>query len=322
MSSLIEILIVACVLQLAHACSSVHVPSPIGTVIGRTMELGGTGGEASFRGLSVLASDRGLPWTIVVRRRGEVMGKGMSIVCGGRADQSWTTKFGYVGVELVGRVPRQPSINITGLASDGINEAGLTVSEHTLRQSQYMPPSESTAGTNVCFAAMTGWLLGTVDSVSALRKLLPSLHILGPAIALPSGDRLHWSIDDAHGEHVVLEVLEGQLYLHNNTVGTFTNDPDFRWHLRNLNNYANLMPSWPEGGANIQVQSEIGALPNAVAHTQGPRTPACPPARPRLHASRSSELLRARASMAPDVTSLSSRCAPGWPWLQPARTAR
>jgi choloylglycine hydrolase len=49
-------------------------------------------------------------------------------------------------------------------------------------------------------------------------------------------------------------------------VGTFTNDPDFRWHQRNLNNFVNLSPDWPAGGAGIQVQSEVGALPSVVGH--------------------------------------------------------
>jgi penicillin V acylase-like amidase (Ntn superfamily) len=106
------------------------------------------------------------------------------------------------------------------MATDGINEAGLTVSEHTLRQSEYMRPA-ATSGHAVCFSALTTWLLGNVDSVRSLRELVPTLRVLKSALPLPSGESLHWAVDDAE-DHVVLEVLEGELHLHNNTVGSCT----------------------------------------------------------------------------------------------------
>jgi choloylglycine hydrolase len=77
---------------------------------------------------------------------------------------------------------------------------------------------------------------------------------------------VHWSVDDAHGQHIVIEYINGQLQLHNNTVGTFTNDPEYSWHLRNLNQFVNLSPQWPTGGANIGVQTEIGIVPTPIGH--------------------------------------------------------
>ena len=291
----------AAMLGVVSACSTVHVTSPSGaTIIGRTMELGGDpeAQTGQFRGLEFSGSrDEALPWTVSVHRRGEALGKTMSLVCG--HDASWTTKVGYVSVDVVGHPPKMPKINLTGVATDGINEKGLAVSELTLRQSVYMKPGTyQGTSTNVCFAALTAWILGNVESVQALRELLPQLHVLGPVLSVPSGDLVHWAIDDPK-EHVVLEVLDGvrrtirhvcpgaallcgrsapcrsmtacgssravqALHLHNNTVGALTNDPDFRWHLRNLNNYANLSPDWPHGGEGIQVQTEIGTLPGAV----------------------------------------------------------
>jgi len=227
------------------ACSTVHVPSESGTVIARTMELGGYSGQ-----------DRALPWTVAVHPRGESMGRFMSVSCGGLG-VSWTNAFGYVSVDTTAVVP---------LAGDGMNEVGLTASTQTLRQSEYMQPSAAgeTNATDVCFAAFNTWILGNIGSVRELRARIASgLRIIGQA---PSGEYIHWSIDDALGEHVVLEVLDGEIRLHNNTVGIMTNDPDFRWHLRNLNNFANLSPSWPAGGKGIQVQTEIGALPGSIGH--------------------------------------------------------
>jgi len=56
---------------------------------------------------------------------------------------------------------------------------------------------------------------------------------------------MHWAMADATGDSVVIEYLDGVLHVNNNTVGVMTNDPDYQWHLYNLNNYVNLSPRWP-----------------------------------------------------------------------------
>ena len=182
---------IACVLvvhqlfAVALGCSTVHVAAPAQTtVIARTMELGGVGGEAAlnFRGFHAGAHARGMPWRVAVHRRGEVLGKLMSVVCDASTHKSWTTKLGYVSVDVAVSSPLLPRLNMSiNLASDGINEAGLTVSEHTLRQSVYARADDAApAGTtSVCFSAFTAWLLGNVASVRSLREdVLPRLRVL------------------------------------------------------------------------------------------------------------------------------------------------
>ena len=173
------------------------------------------------------------------------------------------------------------------ISTDGMNEKGLTVSTQVFTQSVlYMQPSAPEAsGTNVCFVAFADWILDNFDSVKSLRDRitsdsLPNLNIVSalpavlealrkksPSLAGLAG--LHWSIDDA-SEHIVLEVLDGVIKMHNNTVGVVTNQPDFTWHLRNLNNFVNLRSDWPRN-PDIQVQTdsegsefqpEVGLVPN------------------------------------------------------------
>ena len=157
--------------------------------------------------------------------------------------------------------------------TDGMNEAGLTVSTHVFRQSGYMQPSteaSDTNVTNVCFAAFSDWILGTFDSVKGLREALNTtlVKIVGPSPLVSSSVAVnpgfHWSVDDA-SEHIVIEVLDGIIHVHNNTVGVMTNQPDFTWHLRNLNNFVNLRSGWPSNPM-IQVQTEVGSVPTAFGH--------------------------------------------------------
>ena len=189
-------------------------------------------------------------------------------------------------MDLVGQLPKSVSHTrkslTLALTTDGMNEAGLTVSTQVFTQSvKYMQPSLEASDTNVCFAAFADWILGTFDSVKSLREALldpiKKVKIVGPQLALVDAlppsvaglTGLHWSIDDA-SEHIVLEVLDGVIKMHTNTVGVMTNQPDFTWHLRNLNNFVNLRSDWPRN-LEIQVQTdsegsefqpEVGLVPD------------------------------------------------------------
>ena len=56
--------------------------------------------------------------------------------------------------------------------------------------------------------------------------------------------------------------------MHNNTVGILTNDPDFTWQLRNLNNFVSLRSTYAEQEIGIGVDSPAGfpnlKIPSAV----------------------------------------------------------
>ena len=152
--------------------------------------------------------------------------------------------------------------------TEGMNEAGLTVSVQVLKQALYMPPSteaSETNVTNVCFAAFPDWILGTFDSVQGLREALSTTRIVGlnPEIPLPEmvPSGLHWSIDDV-SDHIVIEVLDGVIHMHENTVGVMTNQPDFTWHLNNLNNFVNLRSGWPSNPEILVQTKEVGPVPD------------------------------------------------------------
>jgi choloylglycine hydrolase len=58
--------------------------------------------------------------------------------------------------------------------------------------------------------------------------------------------QFHWRIADQSGRAVAIEYLEGALHVIENPLGTYTNSPNFTWHLTNLTNYTNLSAhAWP-----------------------------------------------------------------------------
>ena len=44
-----------------------------------------------------------------------------------------------------------------------------------------------------------------------------SLRIVGPVKEVADGNKLHWAIDDPNGDHIVIEVLDGTVNVHDNT---------------------------------------------------------------------------------------------------------
>eukprot|EP00040_Diaphanoeca_grandis_P014516 m.73715 g.73715 ORF g.73715 m.73715 type:complete len:393 (-) comp24588_c1_seq1:214-1392(-) len=251
---------VSVMLGAARSCSYVRLPTVEGCdVIGRTMELGG----GDNRTATARDPDPSTGWQLAVHPPDETSGSLGDIVC---ADTNvFVAKYGYVSIDS----------NSTGslhVTTEGMNANGLTVSAHTLAQSVYQIPTSgnSTTGSNVCWIDFTNWVLGGFSSVAALCAALKNtdspVRVVGARLPAPPSDLLHWAVDDAVGDHVVIEYLDGQLFIHNNTVGTMTNDPDYGWHLRNLNNFANVSPNWPAGGVEIGVETELGVLPNVVGH--------------------------------------------------------
>jgi choloylglycine hydrolase len=229
-------------LSVALGCSSVRVTSPDGNdVIGRTMELGDSP-----------------EWIARVHHKQQRMG-GLTL-CPHSA--SWENAFGFLSIDV-------DLLNASDVTqTEGMNEKGLTISCQTHREAVY-PSAPGTGSKAICFADFAGWVLGNFATVADLKTALTTdFDIVGPDKLLPVSSSLflHWAVDDAVGGHIVVEVIEGVLRIHNNTVGTMTNDPEYSWHLRNLNNFASLSPRWPTGGKGISVETEVGTVPQAVGH--------------------------------------------------------
>jgi choloylglycine hydrolase len=237
----------------SSACTTVSVPTSEGDVVGRTMELGG---------------DLHDKWIGSTHARGEEMGFGGNQICGA---PTWTNKHGFFSIDL-------PDASLLSgfpselLVTDGMNEAGLSASAQVLQASagNYMVPDNSTSSnsTSVCWLEMVPWLLANFASVDELKSAFGDSGVaivdvdtsIYPKTIMPMVRGLHWGVDDAQGNHVVLEVLGGTLHISDNTVGVLTNDPPFAWHLDNLRQYSNFSPR--QGSpSSVAVDTEIGMVP-------------------------------------------------------------
>jgi len=222
----------------AHACTTVVVNSTDGaTVIGRTMELGPPVPKK-------LADEL---WRIVTLPRGAAVGPE-------------TSRYGAVMISA--------AANRTSFAAEGMNEAGLTVSVQTLHQASY-ETAEARGAPAMAYSDVAAYLLGACQTVGDVDAALRRVTVVdAPAFAGIFG-RCHWIVADAAGGNVVVEYLAGApRTIHDNArVGVATNDPDYEWHLRNLNNYAAYPTARDEPGWGLDaVQTAVGAVPSVPGH--------------------------------------------------------
>ena len=85
------------------------------------------------------------------------------------------------------------------------------------------------------------YILGNYKSVKEVKEIINDINITNIQFNnFPLAD-LHWMISDDKDCIVVEQVKEG-LKVYDNKIGVLTNNPQFSYHLTNINNYINLSP--------------------------------------------------------------------------------
>lgn len=234
-----SLLLLSALLHGGDGCSYVELPVPDakavnGTsfVIGRTMELGNDGARKGLWFPDAF-------WQVHVHPRG-----------------TWGP-LGFVSVDetLANRT-------VTSI-DEGMNEAGLTVSAQTLRESEYeQVQAGDSAADVVTFPELLPSLLGACANVSQALDWLEGHRV----VSAPGYGKSHWALADASGRSVVVEYLRGRRVVFENTPRVMTNDPPLDWQWRNLNTYVNLNPAFPHQNDFMAVETSVGAVPRAVGH--------------------------------------------------------
>lgn len=107
------------------------------------------------------------------------------------------------------------------------------------------------------------YILGNYKSVKEVKEIINDINITNiPFNNFPLAD-LHWMISDDNDCIVVEQVKEG-LKVYDNKIGVLTNNPQFSYHLTNINNYINLSPKNEENNFSDKI--------SLVNYGQGMRT--------------------------------------------------
>ncbi len=214
---LLPVTLFACVTFLAtaaHACTGITLRAEDGAVVyGRTMEWGSFDLESRV---------------VIVPRGTQITGQTPDQKPG----KTWSTTYGVVGLDAVGK----------DVIADGINEKGLTVGEFyhpgTAKYPAYDP---ATAAESMSALDVGLYLLSqcaTVDEVRAALQSIRVVPVVEPAIGI--APPMHYLVTEPSGRAIVVEFLEGKLTIFEAPLGVVTNSPSYDWHVTNLRNYVNL----------------------------------------------------------------------------------
>jgi len=197
----------------AFACTDFQVKTTGGDfIIGRSMEF---------------AVD--LKPHIFIKPRGEKEAGGAPE--GGRG-LTWTSKYGYAAVDAFG---------MSGVAIDGLNEAGLSAEGLWHAEAAYQSVSKRQRNRAVHIARFGAWVLGSFRNVEEVKEAVKNIRVWADAVTgLNMVPPVHFAVHDADGGNIVIEFIAGEIKVYDNPVGVLTNSPSFDWHIENLRNYVNL----------------------------------------------------------------------------------
>lgn len=147
-------------------------------------------------------------------------------------------RYGMVGVALVE----------SDFIAEVINEVGLSAGLFYFpNYGEYPPYDESKKRQTLADLQVVPWLLSQFATVDEVKANFSQVRVT----LIAGSSTVHWRIADASGKQAVIEIIDGEAHIYDNTVGVLANSPSFPWQVTNLNNYVNLYaggaPSREEG---------------------------------------------------------------------------
>ncbi|MBI5447517.1 MAG: linear amide C-N hydrolase [Gammaproteobacteria bacterium] len=156
----------------------------------------------------------------------------------GQPGLAWKAKYGYVHVDGL-------DVDMT---SDGMNEQGLSFEYLYLPgETQYQSVPAGHERQALPYVNFGDWVLSNFKTVDEVKQALSSVYVYPSKVAALGNAQmpLHASIYEASGKGIVVEFVKGQVNVYD-SVGVFTNSPQYPWHIANLRNFVNLSPYNPQ----------------------------------------------------------------------------
>ncbi|WP_104696945.1 MULTISPECIES: linear amide C-N hydrolase [unclassified Helicobacter] len=151
----------------------------------------------------------------------------------GKNGIKWRAKYGFVGI----------SVAQDNFIGEGMNEAGLNAGLFYFAHYGSLSPFDpKKSNQSIADMDLVTYILSNFKSTDEVIEAFKHIVVV-PFMLLEDGKApptAHWRVNDAQGKSIVIEIMNGEVKIHQNTIGVLTNSPNFEWHLTNLNNYINL----------------------------------------------------------------------------------
>ena len=145
-----------------------------------------------------------------------------------KREGNFRTKYAMIGMATV--VDKYP------LYAEASNEKGLSIAALNFPNNAYYV-EEKEGKINITPFELIPWALGNYANIEELRNSINNINLINIAFneKIPLTP-LHWMISDEK-ETLVLEQTKEGLKIYENPIGVLTNNPEFSFHLTNINNY-------------------------------------------------------------------------------------
>ena len=149
----------------------------------------------------------------------------------------FNTKYGIIGMATV--------IDNYPLYADASNEKGLSVAALNFPDNAYYKEPEE-GKINITPYELIPWILGNFANIEELKNTINNINLINISFNedVPPTP-LHWMIS-YEKQSIVLEQTKDGIKIYDNPIGVLTNNPEFSYHLTNINNYLNLTPNVPQ----------------------------------------------------------------------------
>lgn len=158
-----------------------------------------------------------------------------SVAPTGKPGMTFDTKYAILGLTI----PAIPNAKRPYIAQ-GANDQGLSLSSNVLNDSS-APPVGNDPSKILSSADFGYWILGSFNTVAEVKAALQSGNVEFWLPPVPLMDNApanqHFAIYDKTGDAIVVEFFKEAVNVYDNPVGALANNPEFPWHLENLNNY-------------------------------------------------------------------------------------
>lgn len=128
---------------------------------------------------------------------------------------------------------------------DGMNEKGLSVGTFYFPgYAGYTPTTKDNQSKSLSPIDFPNWILSQFATLDEVREGIKNV-VIAPTVASgwgPVAAPFHYIVYEKSGKSISIEPINGTLEVRDNPLGTYTNSPNFDWHLTALRNYINLTP--------------------------------------------------------------------------------
>jgi choloylglycine hydrolase len=142
---------------------------------------------------------------------------------------TWKSIYGAIGI----------TSDTTAFINEGINEKGLVAGmfffDHYATYHDYDPKAKDHT---IDALDLSYFILSNCSTTDEVKEKLAAIRICGSIRSeLGRVVPLHWRVGDAHGKSIIIECVDKQLNIYDDTLGVITNSPPYPYHITNLCNY-------------------------------------------------------------------------------------